>query len=31
VNANLLAAWRKILEKTPAVKELEELQRAALV
>jgi nitrite reductase (cytochrome c-552) len=27
--ANLLAAWREVVEKTPALKELEELQRAA--
>lgn len=27
--ANLLASWRDVLEKTPALKELEELQRAA--
>jgi nitrite reductase (cytochrome c-552) len=29
VRANLLTAWRAVVEKTPAVKELEELQRAA--
>jgi len=29
VKANLLAAWREVVEKTPAIKELEELQRAA--
>jgi nitrite reductase (cytochrome c-552) len=29
VKANLLAAWREVVEKTPALKELEELQRAA--
>ncbi|BDG03139.1 ammonia-forming cytochrome c nitrite reductase subunit c552 [Anaeromyxobacter oryzae] len=28
-NANLLAAWREVVEKTPALKELENLQRAA--
>ena len=27
--ANLLAAWRAVVEKDPALKELEELQRAA--
>ena len=27
--ANLLAAWREVVEKNPAIKELEELQRAA--
>jgi nitrite reductase (cytochrome c-552) len=29
VKANLLAAWREVVEKTPALKELENLQRAA--
>jgi nitrite reductase (cytochrome c-552) len=29
VKANLLTAWREVVEKTPALKELEELQRAA--
>jgi nitrite reductase (cytochrome c-552) len=29
VNANLLAAWRAVVEKNPQLKELEELQRAA--
>jgi len=29
VKANLLASWREAVEKTPALKELEELQRAA--
>jgi nitrite reductase (cytochrome c-552) len=29
VKANLLAAWREVVEKTPALRELEELQRAA--
>jgi nitrite reductase (cytochrome c-552) len=29
VKANLLAAWREVVEKTPAIKELEELQRAS--
>jgi nitrite reductase (cytochrome c-552) len=29
VKANLLAAWRAVVEKDPALKELEELQRAA--
>ncbi|HTN53512.1 MAG TPA: ammonia-forming cytochrome c nitrite reductase subunit c552 [Anaeromyxobacter sp.] len=29
VKASLLAAWREVVEKTPAIKELEELQRAA--
>ncbi len=29
VKANLLASWREVVEKTPALKELEELQRAA--
>ncbi|MFL5272351.1 MAG: ammonia-forming cytochrome c nitrite reductase subunit c552 [Anaeromyxobacteraceae bacterium] len=29
VKANLLAAWREAVEKTPALKELEQLQRAA--
>jgi nitrite reductase (cytochrome c-552) len=29
VAANLLTAWREVVEKTPALKELEELQRAA--
>jgi nitrite reductase (cytochrome c-552) len=29
VKANLLAAWREVVEKDPALKELEELQRAA--
>jgi nitrite reductase (cytochrome c-552) len=29
VKANLLAAWRTVVEKDPALKELEELQRAA--
>ncbi|HZY02963.1 MAG TPA: ammonia-forming cytochrome c nitrite reductase subunit c552, partial [Anaeromyxobacteraceae bacterium] len=29
VKANLLAAWREVVVKTPAIKELEELQRAA--
>ncbi|GEJ56079.1 ammonia-forming cytochrome c nitrite reductase subunit c552 [Anaeromyxobacter diazotrophicus] len=29
VKANLLTAWRATVEKTPALKELEELQRAA--
>jgi nitrite reductase (cytochrome c-552) len=29
VKANLLASWRAVVEKTPALKELEELQRAA--
>ncbi|HVP69199.1 MAG TPA: ammonia-forming cytochrome c nitrite reductase subunit c552 [Anaeromyxobacteraceae bacterium] len=28
-NANLLAAWREAVDKNPALKELEELQRAA--
>jgi nitrite reductase (cytochrome c-552) len=29
VKANLLASWREVVESTPALKELEELQRAA--
>jgi nitrite reductase (cytochrome c-552) len=29
VKANLLAAWREVVEKTPALKEMEELQRGA--
>jgi nitrite reductase (cytochrome c-552) len=29
VKANLAAAWREVVEKTPALQELEELQRAA--
>ena len=29
VKANLLAAWREVVAKTPAIQELEELQRAA--
>ena len=29
VRANLLGAWREVVAKTPALKELEELQRAA--
>jgi nitrite reductase (cytochrome c-552) len=29
VNASLLAAWREAVERTPALKELENLQRAA--
>jgi nitrite reductase (cytochrome c-552) len=29
VKANLLASWREVVAKTPAIKELEELQRAA--
>jgi nitrite reductase (cytochrome c-552) len=29
VKALLLASWREVVEKTPAIKELEELQRAA--
>jgi nitrite reductase (cytochrome c-552) len=29
VKGNLLAAWREVVEKTPALKELEELQRGA--
>ncbi|HYQ80707.1 MAG TPA: ammonia-forming cytochrome c nitrite reductase subunit c552, partial [Anaeromyxobacteraceae bacterium] len=29
VKANLLAAWREVVAKAPAIKELEELQRAA--
>jgi nitrite reductase (cytochrome c-552) len=29
VKANLLAAWREVVEKTPALQELENLQRAA--
>jgi nitrite reductase (cytochrome c-552) len=29
VKAHLLVAWREVVEKTPAIKELEELQRAA--
>src|SRR5574342_1152190 len=29
VKANLLAFWREVVAKTPAIKELEELQRAA--
>jgi nitrite reductase (cytochrome c-552) len=29
VNANLLAAWREVVEKNPQIKDLEELQRAA--
>jgi nitrite reductase (cytochrome c-552) len=29
VKANLLAAWRETVEKTPALKEMEELQRGA--
>jgi len=29
VKANLLVAWREVVEKTPSIKELEELQRAA--
>jgi nitrite reductase (cytochrome c-552) len=29
VKANLLTAWREVVEKTPAIKELEALQRAA--
>jgi nitrite reductase (cytochrome c-552) len=29
VNANLLAAWREVVEKSPQLKELEELQRGA--
>jgi len=29
VKANLLTAWRAVVEKDPAIKELEELQRAA--
>jgi nitrite reductase (cytochrome c-552) len=29
VKANLLVAWREVVAKTPAIKELEELQRAA--
>lgn len=27
--ANLLASWREVVEKTPALRDLEELQRAA--
>ena len=29
MKANLLASWREVVGKTPALKELEELQRAA--
>lgn len=29
VKANLLAAWREVVERTPALEELEELQRAS--
>ena len=29
MKANLLASWRQAVERTPALKEMEELQRAA--